>query len=133
MNRVRVILFNSAVGPFDYSVPAGLDLPPGSVVQVPLGPRRIDGIVWDAGAGDAQEIEASRLRPVAARYDVPPLSAPLRRLIDWTADYYLASAAAVIRMALPSGSRAGSIAQHHRIPSGRRSPCPHDTAAPAGV
>ena len=108
MNRVRVILFNSAVGPFDYSVPAGMDLPPGSVVQVPLGPRRIDGIVWDAGAGDAQEIEASRLRPVAARYDVPPLSSPLRRLIDWTADYYLASAAAVIRMALPSGSVLGA-------------------------
>ncbi|PXW68440.1 replication restart DNA helicase PriA [Blastomonas natatoria] len=107
MTRVRVLLFNSAVGPFDYSVPAGMDLPVGSVAQVPLGPRRIDGIVWDAGAFGAAEIEASRLRPVAAKYDMPPLSQPLRRLIEWTADYYLASPAAVARMALPSGSLFG--------------------------
>src|SRR3989344_91922 len=107
MTRVRVLLFNSAVGPFDYSVPQGMDLPVGSVVQVPLGPRRIDGIVWDAGAFGAEEIEASRLRPVLARYDMPPLSQALRRLIEWTADYYLASPAAVARMALPSGSLLG--------------------------
>jgi len=107
MNRVRVLLFNSAIGPLDYSVPAGMELPAGSVVQVPLGPRRIDGIVWDAGALDATEVEASRLRPVAARHDIPPLSTPLRRLIDWTADYYLAPPAAVARMALPSGSLLG--------------------------
>ncbi len=107
MTRVRVLLFNSAVGPFDYSVPAGMDLPVGSVVQVPLGPRRIDGIVWDAGAFGAEEIEASRLRPVLARYDMPPLSQALRRLIEWTADYYFASPAAVARMALPSGSLLG--------------------------
>ena len=108
MNRVRVILFNSAVGPFDYSVPAGMDLPPGSVVSVPLGPRRIDGIVWDAEPLEVQQIEASRLRPVAQAHDIPPLMAALRRLIDWTADYYLASPASVIRMALPTGSVLGA-------------------------
>ncbi len=107
MNRVRVLLFNAALGPLDYSVPAGMDLPAGSVVQVPLGPRRIDGIVWEAGSFGAEEIEASRLRPVLARHDIPPLSAALRRLIEWTADYYLASPAAVARMALPSGSLLG--------------------------
>jgi primosomal protein N' (replication factor Y) len=117
MNRVRVLLLNAAVGPFDYSVPAGMDLPAGSVVQVPLGPRRIDGIVWDAGALDAQEVDASRLRPVAARYDMPPLSAPLRRLIDWTADYYLASTAAVARMTLPGGAllRPGRAITEYRL------------------
>ncbi len=47
------------------------------------------------------------MRPVLARYDMPPLSEPLRRLIEWTADYYLASPAAVARMALPSGSLLG--------------------------
>ena len=34
---------------------------------------------------------------------VPPLSAALRRLIEWTADYYVASLASVARMALSSG------------------------------
>ncbi len=34
--------------------------------------------------------------------DAPPLRAPLRRLIEWTADYYLAPPASVVRMALSS-------------------------------
>ena len=34
---------------------------------------------------------------------VPPLRAPLRRLIEWTADYYCAPLAAVARMVLASG------------------------------
>src|SRR3546814_1466800 len=34
----------------------------------------------------------------------PPVRAPLRRLIEWTADYYLAPTAAVARMTLASTS-----------------------------
>jgi primosomal protein N' (replication factor Y) len=36
--------------------------------------------------------------------DVPPIAAPLRRLCEWTADYYLSPLAAVLRMVLPSSS-----------------------------
>jgi len=32
MNRVRLIIFNAALGPLDYRVPEGLDVEPGSVV-----------------------------------------------------------------------------------------------------
>jgi primosomal protein N' (replication factor Y) len=35
---------------------------------------------------------------------VPPIRAPLRRLAEWTADYYLAPLASVLRMILPSSS-----------------------------
>jgi primosomal protein N' len=48
-----------------------------------------------------------RRQPAAAPlhvYDLPPIAEPLRRLIEWTADYYLAPLAAVLRMALPSSS-----------------------------
>ena len=41
---------------------------------------------------------------VCAVDDIPPLGAPLRRLIEWTANYYLAPPAAVLRMALASAS-----------------------------
>src|SRR5690242_3494743 len=36
--------------------------------------------------------------------DVPPIAAPLRRLCEWTADYYLSPLASVLRMVLPSSA-----------------------------
>jgi primosomal protein N' (replication factor Y) len=50
------------------------------------------------------EVGDNRLRPLLGVYDMPPLGAPLRRLIEWTADYYLAPPASVLRMALASAS-----------------------------
>ena len=46
MNRVRLLVFNAALGPLDYRVPDGMAIEPGSVVIAPLGPRQILGIVW---------------------------------------------------------------------------------------
>ncbi|GGE19050.1 primosomal protein N' [Polymorphobacter glacialis] len=90
------------MGALDYAVPAGLTLAPGDAVSVPLGPRVISGVVWDEGRLEGREVEAKRLRPVAGKLDIPPLSAPMRRLCEWVADYYLASLAGVIRMVWPS-------------------------------
>ncbi|MEY2884155.1 MAG: hypothetical protein RL490_1879 [Pseudomonadota bacterium] len=99
---VRVVVFQHGLGALDYAVPAGMALAPGDAVLVPLGPRTITGVVWDRDALDAPEIARNRLRPVSARLDVPPLAAPLRRLCDWVADYYLSPLAGVIRMVWPS-------------------------------
>ncbi|GAA4218386.1 primosomal protein N' [Sphingomonas endophytica] len=102
-SRARVIVLNSALGPLDYRVPHGMTVEPGSVVVAPLGPRQLLGVAWEAERmpSDA-EVGDNRLRNLLAVADVPPLRAPLRRLIEWTADYYLAPTAAVVRMALSS-------------------------------
>src|SRR5687768_8885205 len=102
MNRARVILLNAALGPLDYRVPAQAHVEPGSIVLAPLGPRQISGVVWEPDRLDSNEIEEKRLRPLLHIYDLPPIAEPLRRLIEWTADYYLAPIAAVLRMALAS-------------------------------
>ena len=102
MSRARVILLNAALGPLDYRVPQGMAVEPGSIVLAPLGPRQIVGAVWEPERLKAEEVGDNRLRPLLHAYDLPPLAAPLRRLIEWTADYYLAPPAAVLRMALPS-------------------------------
>ena len=103
MNRVRLVIFNAALGPLDYRVPEGMDIEPGSVVAAPLGPRQIVGIVWEAERLPATEVPESKLRPLIGVLPVPPLKAELRRLIEWTADYYCASLASVARMVLASG------------------------------
>ena len=103
MNRVRLIIFNAALGPLDYRVPDGMVVAPGSVVVAPLGPRQIIGIVWDADRLPAADVPDAKLRALLEVIPVPPLKPELRRLIEWTAEYYCASLASVARMVLSSG------------------------------
>ncbi|HET7709146.1 MAG TPA: primosomal protein N' [Sphingomicrobium sp.] len=104
LNRARVVTLNAALGPLDYRVPEGMAVEPGSIVVAPLGPRQLLGVVWEPERLPANEIDDSRLRPLAGRVDVPPIPRPLRRLAEWTADYYLSPLASVLRMIMPSSS-----------------------------
>ena len=104
VSRARVILLNAALGPLDYRVPHGMTVEPGSIVVAPLGPRQMVGVVWEPERLATEEVGDNRLRPLLHAYDAPPLAPALRRLIEWTADYYLAPLASVLRMALASMS-----------------------------
>ena len=105
MFRARVLLLNAALGPLDYRVPHGMTVEPGSIVAAPLGPRQLTGVVWEPELmPSAGEVGDNRLRNLLAVHDAPPVQAKLRRLVEWTAGYYLAPPAAVLRMVLPSSS-----------------------------
>ena len=105
MSRARVLVLNSALGPLDYRVPPTMQVEPGSIVIAPLGPRQLIGVVWEAERLPSEvEVGDNRLRNLLGVADAPPLRAPLRRLIEWTASYYLSPPAAVTRMALASTS-----------------------------
>ena len=104
MPRVRVILLNSALGPLDYRVPADMTVAPGAIVVAPLGPRQLMGVVWEEDRLPAEPVGDNRLRNLIAVADAPPIAAALRRLIEWTADYYLSPIASVLRMAMPSSA-----------------------------
>ena len=82
---------------YSYALPEGVKAPPGSIVQVPLGPRQVAGVVWD---GPSDGVEAKKLREVTHVFDCPPLKPELRRFIDWVADYTLSPPGLVARMAL---------------------------------
>jgi primosomal protein N' (replication factor Y) len=83
--------------PYTYSVPAGMHVVPGSIVRVPLGPRLVAGIVWDGGA---EAVDAQKLRPIDHVFDCPPIGAPMRRFVDWVAQYTLSAPGMVARMLL---------------------------------
>lgn len=107
MNRVRLLVLNAALGPLDYKLAAGMSVEAGSVVVAPLGPRTVTGVVWDEGRLPGAEVDASKLRALREVVPVPPISQALRRLIEWTADYYCAPLASVARMVLSSGGALG--------------------------
>ncbi|GGN48192.1 primosomal protein N' [Novosphingobium indicum] len=117
MERVRLLVFNAALGVLDYRVAERMTVEYGSVVVAPLGPRQVLGIVWEAERLSAQDVPASKLRPLLEVLPVPPLPAQLRRLIEWTADYYCAPLSSVARMALGSTAalRGGGTTTEYRL------------------
>ncbi|EGO96399.1 Primosome assembly protein PriA, partial [Acidiphilium sp. PM] len=72
--------------------------PPGAVVTVPLGRRIVHGVVWD----DVPEpgIAPARLKTLHAVIATPALPGPLRRFIDWVAQYTMAPRGEVLALAL---------------------------------
>ncbi len=82
---------------YTYAVPEGVELVPGDYVTVPLGRRETWGVVWDDGGGD---VEASRLKPVIEKCDVPPMTPVMRKFIDWIAGYTLSDRGSVLKMCL---------------------------------
>ncbi len=98
MRRWQVLLPLPLDRAYDYLAPAALDLAPGSFVLVPLGRRVVPGVVW--AAGDADGIAAKRLKPIDSVLDVPRMTEPLRRFVDWVAAYTLTPPGAVLRMTM---------------------------------
>src|SRR5207237_43052 len=87
--------------------PEGLERAPGDVVEVPLGPRHIVGVVWESERLAAKDVPDAKLRAVAAKLPVWPLTPAMRRLVEWVADYYVAPVAGVLRMTLSVSSALG--------------------------
>src|ERR1700692_3821739 len=91
---------------YSYRVPRGLELKPGDVVCVPLGPREVVGVVWAENANPDPRLH-NRLKDVGEKLDVPPLKPELRALVVWVANYTLSSRGMVLRMTLRMGEHLG--------------------------
>ncbi|HWT09798.1 MAG TPA: primosomal protein N', partial [Roseomonas sp.] len=102
MARLRVLLPLPLADAYDYRAPAGLPVAAGAFVVVPLGRRQAIGVVWDGSPDPA--LAESRLRGVEQILDVPPMTATLRRFVDWVAAYTLSPPGAVLRMAMSAPS-----------------------------
>src|SRR3546814_5284293 len=67
-----VLLPYPLAGAYDYRVPCGVDLAPGDFVEVPLGPRRVIGVVWDDAErppADEPAVATDKLKSVLRRLD----------------------------------------------------------------
>src|SRR5271170_7784138 len=91
---------------YSYRVPRGMELKPGDVVCVPLGPREVVSVVWAENANPDPRLH-NRLKDVGEKLEVPPLKPELRALIDWVANYTLSARGMVLRMCLRMGDDLG--------------------------
>nr|WP_111297653.1 primosomal protein N' [Paracoccus saliphilus] len=94
--RARIaVLTCEPVGVLDYLAP-DTGVRQGQLVLVPLGPRRVLGLVWGEGTGD---FDLARLRPVARVLDAEPFSAGFLDFLTRAAEYTLTPLPLMLRMA----------------------------------
>ncbi|MCF6234547.1 MAG: primosomal protein N' [Rhodobacteraceae bacterium] len=79
----------------DYKAPEGGCFP-GAYVEVPLGPRKVLGVVWGAGRGD---FDLTKIRTVIRVLDVAPMRLEMREFLTRAADYTLTPMSAMLRLA----------------------------------
>ncbi len=91
----------------DYKAPEGGCLT-GDFVEVPLGPRRVLGVVWGAGAGGW---DPAKLRAVARVLDVPPMRAEMQEFLTRAGAYTLTPMPAMLRLATRAPGLADPLAR----------------------
>jgi len=79
----------------DYKAPEG-GCWLGAFVEVPLGPRKVLGVVWGPGKGD---YEHAKIRSVIRVLDAAPMRDEMRTFLGRTADYTLTPMPAMLRLA----------------------------------
>jgi primosomal protein N' (replication factor Y) (superfamily II helicase) len=79
----------------DYRAPEG-GCGDGDFVEVPLGPRRVLGVVWGRARGDW---DPAKVRAVHRVLDAPPMRTELRAFLTRAADYTLTPLPAMLRLA----------------------------------
>jgi primosomal protein N' (replication factor Y) len=92
---------------YSYRVPEGVDLAPGDIVCVPLGPREATAVVWAENPKPDIRLD-NRLKDVEEKLELPPLRPELRSFVDWVANYTVSSRGMVLRMCLRMGEHLGA-------------------------
>jgi len=100
----------------DYKAPEG-GCHQGAFVEVPLGPRKVLGVVWGPGKGD---YDLSRVRSVLRVLDVAPMRDEMRAFLTRAAEYTLTPMPAMLRLATraPGLGEAQSTRKVYRLGDG---------------
>ena len=120
MKFARILFPLPLPEPFDYAIPGGLAVEPGSYVRAPLGKTERTGVVWevkDRASGDTRE-----LKPVLDVFPVPPMTGAMRSFVSFAARYNVAHPGHVLAMVLRArGGLTPSPTQTLYVPTGHRS------------
>ncbi|UWR23369.1 primosomal protein N' [Sulfitobacter sp. S190] len=85
----------------DYKAPEG-GVRRGAFVEVPLGPRKVLGVVWGPGQGD---YDYAKVRHVIRVLDTPPMRDEMKEFLERAAAYTLTPLSAMLRL----GTRAPGL------------------------
>ena len=99
------------LGPLDYAVPDALQgaVAVGDLVRVPLGQRRVIGLVLRLLEHPSTDLIPEQIKPILERIeDVAAIPSSLVKVLEFGADYYGVPLGDFIKLALPTNAKAGS-------------------------
>ena len=101
----------------DYKAPEG-GCHLGAFVEVPLGPRKVLGVVWGKGAGD---FDYAKVRSVIRVLDVAPMREEMQFFLTRVADYTITPMSQMLRLATraPGLGDAPSMRKVYRMGTGQ--------------
>ncbi|MEQ8558281.1 MAG: primosomal protein N' [Henriciella sp.] len=120
MKLARILFPLPLPEPFDYAIPDGMDVQPGSYVRAPLGKIERTGVVWEVK--ERAPDDERELKPVLDVFPVPPMTEAMRRFVSFAAKYNVAHPGHVLAMVLRArGGLRPSPTQTLYVPTGHRS------------
>jgi primosomal protein N' (replication factor Y) len=81
-----------------YTYRADQRLDVGTIVNVPFGKQNVSGVIWNET--DPNYHPDFQIKAIHQVWDLPPVSEPTRRLIDWSAPYYMTPRGNCLKMTL---------------------------------
>ena len=104
------VVHTNVARPFSYLVPEGAEVSVGARVSVPLGRRRVDGIVVELLDNPPDGLPPEKLRPIGAMLDdCPALLPPLLDLARELSAQAHCPLAETLRLMLPAAMRTGRV------------------------
>lgn len=117
MPTARILFPMPLPEPFDYLIPDGMSVEPGSYVRAPLGKYERTGVVLEVIETDPER----ELKSIESVFPTPAMPAAMRRFIAFCARYNVAGPGQVLAMALRSkGGLSPSPTQTLYAPTGHR-------------
>lgn len=98
MTIINVLLPLAVADTYSYELPEFLHAEIGDFVEVPLGSRKMVGVVWPQDA--TPSFNKSKLKQVIAKVDMRPLPQELIKFINWACDYYISPKGMGLRLVM---------------------------------
>ncbi len=93
---------------FTYAVPDGMDVQPGQLVEVPFGPRTLEGFV--VSLSESCGLPPEKVKPIRrVTREEPAILPDLMELAEWMHARYLCNLVDALRLMLPSEMRGGRV------------------------
>ncbi|MBL1241785.1 MAG: primosomal protein N', partial [OCS116 cluster bacterium] len=99
MTIINVLLPLAIADAYSYLLPDELHAQVGDFVEVPLGNRKMIGVVWPDD-GTKPPVKTAKLKAVISLVDMKPLPLDLVKFLNWVCDYYISPKGMGLRLVM---------------------------------
>ena len=108
MTIINVLLPLAIADAYSYELPEHLHVNIGDFVEVPLGSRKMIGVVWPSKPNQ-KIVSKTKLKLVISAVEMQPLSMQLIKFINWVCDYYISPKGMGLRLVLNVPEAIGQV------------------------